>query len=250
MRVMAYLVGAALVAACSSGDPAEAGVVGSWLLEEATVGGAPVDLVDGYRVTLILDEDGAASGTAACNSYGAGYDLVDGVFRLEADMSMTAMGCAPAVMAVERAYTRALSIVSEATVGDEELILAAEPDTVLRFAPLPEVDAGALIGRWSIVALGEGGSVDAVSGDPFVEFGESGGMTGSTGCRALSGRFVVMAGEVVMTEMQAAGECDGALASQDGHVVEVLGDGFAPEGSEGTLTLVSRGEMTVTLERR
>jgi heat shock protein HslJ len=250
MRVVSHLVAAALLAACSGGGLAEADVAGSWLLEEAVGGGAPVDLADGVRVTLVLDEDGTVSGTAACNSYGGDYDLVDGSFRLSDEVSMTAMGCAPPVMEAERAFTEALAIVSEATLEDGELVLAGEPDTLLRFVHLADVEGSDVAGRWSIVALGEDGSSEPASGDPFVEFGEAGAMAGSTGCRDLSGRYVVEGGEILMTEMRADGECDEALASQDGHVVEVLGDGFVPERTGDSLTLVSRDEVTLTLEPR
>lgn len=60
-------------------------------------------------------------------------------------------------------------------------------------------------------------------------------MTGSTGCRSLTGTWIVGNGEVFFPDFGAEGECPPDLAKQDGFIVTVLGDGFRPEISGNRL---------------
>jgi heat shock protein HslJ len=64
-----------------------------------------------------------------------------------------------------------------------------------------------------------------------------GTLTGSTGCRAITGRYVVNGAEIAFNELSTEGECPADLAGQDAHVIEVLGDGFRAAVDGQVLTL-------------
>ena len=68
-------------------------------------------------------------------------------------------------------------------------------------------------------------------------------MEGATGCRELTGTYVVVGDEVQMTNLRADGECPAELADQDAHVIEVLADGFTAAIDGPRLTLSSRGNI-------
>jgi heat shock protein HslJ len=114
-----------------SGEPFEP--QGSWELTSGRVDGAEIPIVGDHPITLTI-EGSEIGGTAACNSYGGRLTVTDG--RLEVrDLGMTAMGCDEPVMAAERAYTAALTVVE--SIGGEggELVLSG-PSVELRFAAL------------------------------------------------------------------------------------------------------------------
>lgn len=224
-------------------------VAGYWLLEEGSTQGEPLASVRGYRITLRLDSDGILGGTGGCNSYGGVYDLIGGVFEMGAELTMTAIGCGEEVMAAEDRFLRGLRLIETAELNDDELLLTGE-DAELGFSAIAPLDPATLAGRWNVVAVGIAGSEAAAEGGAFVEFDADGGMEGSTGCRALTGRFQVGGDEVLMTELSAGEECDARLVDQDGLVVEVLGDGFTADFSGADeVRLDSRGGPYLLLER-
>lgn len=224
-------------------------VAGYWLLEEGSVRDEPLTPVPGYRIALRLDADGSLGGTGGCNSFGGTYDLVGGVYEMGAELTMTAVECGEEVMAAEDRFVQGLRLIETAELDDDVMLLTGE-DTRLEFSAIEPLDPAALAGRWNVVAVGLPGSEMAAEGDAFVEFDADGVMEGSTGCRALTGRFQVGGDEVLMSELSAEGECEAELVDQDGLVVEVLGDGFTADFS-GTdaVRLDSRGGPYLLLER-
>jgi heat shock protein HslJ len=66
-----------------------------------------------------------------------------------------------------------------------------------------------------------------------------GSLLGSTGCRSLSGNYVITGGAVSVTGLGADGACPSELTDQDAQVVTILSDGFAAEVEGNTLTLTS-----------
>jgi heat shock protein HslJ len=230
-----------LAAACD--DDAEDGgsdVTGAWVLVSGARDGVELPLVDGYRITLTI-EDGSLGGTAACNLYGGDAEIKDALLRI-GELSVTARGCEPAVMVSEQAYLAALA--SADAIGREgaELVLTG-PRTELRFEALPPVPTAELIGTvWVLETLIEGDTATSVAGEQAtLELRVDGSLRGSTGCRPLSGRYVVGGDEVVATSLAAEGECPAELAAQDSHVVTVLGDGFTVAIDGDRLTLQSQG---------
>jgi heat shock protein HslJ len=64
-----------------------------------------------------------------------------------------------------------------------------------------------------------------------------GKFNGMTGCREVTGRYVIHGDVIDFVEMAADGECSPELEAQDRIVIEVLGDGFSATVDGPTLTL-------------
>lgn len=232
------------------GGPTERDVAGYWQLVEGTVEGRELPSVPGHRVTLELGADGTIGGNSACNAYSGTFDLVGGVFERGAEMAMTAIGCGPELEQLEDDYLRALRAVDTAAIeGDGSLHLSGEGADMV-FEKIEPLDPEALAGRWEIEGYGRRGRSRTAGGDAYVELTAGGSMTGDTGCRPLSGAFVVAGDEVQMTRLSAEGDCSGDLSEQDAIVVEVLGDGFVPDPSDTNgMRLDSRGGAFLEVRR-
>ncbi|MGH1491055.1 MAG: META domain-containing protein [Acidimicrobiales bacterium] len=213
---------------------------GSWILR---YGGGPegeIELVDGWPITITFDGE-TLGGTAACNGYGAEYVITDPQLRIE-EISQNLAGCEPAVQAAEQAYMAALLDVDGINLIGDELALSG-PATELIFVRTAPVAMADLIGTlWFLESTTQDGVATPVQGEPAtLLLNPDGTVTGSTGCRTLSGTYTVFGSEVLFPNFGADGDCPSALAEQDGKVVTVLGDGFVPQVDDGTLVLTSSG---------
>jgi heat shock protein HslJ len=238
-RVSLFLGWAVLAATCAdTGQPSADPTGIAWELETGTVDGAAVTLVDSHPITLTITGD-EARGTAACNGYGASVTLSGSGIEFS-ELSSTEMACAPAeVMDSESQYIEALPRVTAYSSSAEILTLTGD-GVELNFIALPPVPIADLTGTvWVLESLIQGETISSVDDDrATLELFTDGSMLGSTGCRNLHGRYAVVGAEVTMPEIAAEGECPADLQSQDGHVVNVLGDGFQAvvEGLQLTLT--------------
>jgi heat shock protein HslJ len=233
------------LAACADPTPIGGGIDlgGTWQLVSGTSGGSEIPLVDGHRITLVV-EGGEAGGVSACNHYFATLTLDGGTVSLTG-IGGTEMACMPEeVMESEAAYLRALGLITTAA-RDGELLVLTGPETELRYVPLLPVPTADLVGTvWTLETLIEGETASSVMGEPAtLELGEDGTLSGSTGCRDLTGRYEVTGDEVIVTEMTAIGDCPDGLAAQDTLVVTVIGDGFTVEVEGDVLTISSRGGL-------
>lgn len=249
LRIAAAL--ALLLNGCTlfgGGGPVPAELRGDWLL----VDGRPARLqpLPEHPVTLTL-EAGAIGGTAACNSYGAEVSWTGSGIELEDGLAMTAMGCEPPVQALEQAYAAALEELRELRLEDGQLV-ARGPGIQLRFERLTAPDLEAVTGiDWVATAVVVGGTRSALGDTPVpvaLRLGEAGALTGTTGCRSLTGRWDVAQDRIVVPELAADGECPAEFAELDAHVVTVVGDGFRPEVVDGTLTLRDPGGDAIVYE--
>jgi heat shock protein HslJ len=208
-----------LLAGCAGAGTADAGpLAGEWVL----VDGVPT--VDGYPITLRV-EDGALSGTAACNGYG-GDVAVSGDRVSVGGISATEMGCPdPGVHESEAAYLAALQAVERAVRTDDELVLTG-PEATLRFAAVPPEEPAPLVGTtWELASLvhgaGDDGAVSSTTAPATLELAGDGTLRGSDGCNDLDGRWVLdgdvlRVREVSQTDMACPGD------DQAEHVAEVL----------------------------
>jgi heat shock protein HslJ len=245
VKLLAVLSGLILsLTACGEGSsvPPAAGASGRWQLESGTLQGEPLPLVPGYRITLTIDGD-SVTGRSACNWYG-GTIRIDGDNLSFGEIGGTDMGCRPKVMSSEQAYLMALQLVDKVSRHGPALVFS-RGDTALRFAPLPPVPEATLIGSlWRLETLIDGDTAVSVNGErPTLEFRDDGSFSGSTGCRKLSGNYVVSGDEVLAAELAAEGRCPASLTDQDGHVVTVLGDGFTVAIDGDQLILTSMGNL-------
>ena len=212
----------------------------TWTLAEATIDGDAVRVPVGYRVTLLVDGD-QAGGTSACNRYGASWSAHGGQVAVGMPSS-TEIGCAPDVLAAEESYLAALPRVTAAAREGDRLRLTGD-GVDLAFTAREGVPVEALVGTtWELGTLVDGDTAATPAGDAAtLRLEADGSLSGSTGCRQLSGRYVVTGDEVLFTSFAADGECPEKLATQDSHVVEVLGDGFQAALDGDRLTLTKAG---------
>lgn len=226
--VLTLVALSSIAAACGSDDGAAAtggdgddSFVGQWQFADGTVDGAPIPMVDGYRITMTLGDDGSIGGTAACNSYGGTYEL-DGSSIMIGELSWTEMGCEPEVMESESAFLGALQ-------RDVELARSADALTMtgsgadLRFTEVPPVEPAELVGTtWTLDTIIEGDAASSVQGAPTLFLDPDGTFAATTGCRDISGRYLIEGDALVFPEMRADGECTEQLQGQDSAVISVL----------------------------
>lgn len=211
-----------------------------WELLEGSGPEGQFALVAGSSVTLNIS-DGEVGGRSACNLYSGTIERTDDTVRIS-NLGGTDMACEPPVMTLESAYLSALQAVDRIARDGESLLLTG-PDVRLRFTEVPPLPKAELVGTtWVLESLIEGDTVSSTTGDPAtLRLDEDGTLTGSTGCRQLSGRYEIRGGEVDATELAADGDCPDDVWAQDDHVVDVLGDGFRVNIAGDQLTLTSRG---------
>ena len=247
MRVAVLLTIALFLAACGSdgeetstdsGSPS--GADGSWTLVSGSVGEEPIPLTPDYPVTLTI-EGSEIGGRAACNSYG-GTVAIDGSSIEIGELAWTEMGCEPAAMETEQAFLGALVVVDTFGVVGDTLTLTGGGSELVFARDTPIQDA-ALVGVvWTLDTLIEGEAASTTLGETAtLVLDEAGTVLATTGCRELTGEYVVSGSEVVVTSATMAGECPAELADQDDLVVTVLTDGFTAEIEGNRLTLLPMG---------
>lgn len=238
----------AAVNATEDGEPVpidlDALVGSSWTLR---FGGGPdgeIPLVDGWPVTLTFDEE-TLGGTAACNDYGGAYTVEGSQIRLEG-LGKNDAGCLPEVQESEQAFMAALVDVDGIDIVGDELALSG-PSTELIFGPNDPVATDELVGAvWLLEATTQDGVVTPARGEPAtLRLEGDGTLVGGTGCRSLTGNYIVSGNEVLFTDFGADGDCPRSLFDQDSRVVTVLGDGFVPEVDGDILVLTSAGKETL-----
>lgn len=244
-RTAALLAAACLVpAGCGSERPGTApDLVGDWELVELWRGGSVQPAPVAGRATLVVEDDGL-SGTSFCNSYSGSYDL-EGDDLTIGGLGGTDMGCEPDLMDAEAAYLEALAVVNRAGM-DEGFLTLTGPDVELRFRTLPPVPTSELVGtRWVLETLLDGEVASSTLGEPAeLELSDDGTLTGSTGCRELTGAWTVQGDLVHLTDLDAGtDECPRNVRPQDAQVVEVLGDGFQVQIAGDSLTLTETGGL-------
>jgi len=196
---------------------------GNWILVSG------IAIVDGGPITLSFSGE-EIGGRAACNTYGGTATITGDAIEISGgDFFMTEMGCQADIQASEGAYVAALFEVSDWSVQDSQLTLTGQGVSLV-FDPVADVPTAAIVGtNWVLESLVSGEAVSSVSGDPTLLLSEDGTVAGTTGCRELSGTWVVGGGEIFFPDFSASGDCTDELRAQDGLIVTVLGDGFVAE---------------------
>jgi heat shock protein HslJ len=231
-------------AACLGSDLADS-LGGSWQLTTGTVDGEEIPALSSHPITITFDGEDVG-GSASCNSYGGTFELSGSAITF-GNMAFTEMACMPEeTMTAESMFLEALTRV-DTVILDDGLSLAGQ-GVDMQFdylPPIPETDLTNTV--WVLDGLVTSDAVSSVSGErATLELFTDGSVLGSTGCRLITGQYVVRGVEVVMTSMSAEGDCDPDLARQDDHVLTVLGDGFRAEIEGNRLSLWSMGDEGLT----
>lgn len=123
-------------------DPADLTSV-QWKLQSYGAPGAETPVIAGTDITLQLSADGAASGSAGCNVFGAQYQAVDGEISF-AQLVSSMMACLDgSMMQQELAYLQALQAAGTYTLTEGVLTITTQDEaTVLNFVPAAEQSTG------------------------------------------------------------------------------------------------------------
>jgi heat shock protein HslJ len=230
IALAAVLLLTALTAACGEEPPPGADPFGTddWRLVAGTVDGTALVLVDGFPVTLRID-NGQLGGTAACNSYGGPITIVDGVVAIGPGLVQTEMYCLEeTVMDLEGAFLAALPRVDAVTVVGELLVLIGD-GVELRFEVVPPEPDAALIGtNWTLDTITEGEVASTPAAPATLVFSADGSVSGSTGCNSLFGSYSAADGFSPLGTTKMA--CEPAVMDQEALVLAIL-------GPEATLTI-------------
>jgi heat shock protein HslJ len=237
-RAALLLAAVLALAACAGGVGGGPDVTGEWELADGTADGVPLPQPPGSRATLQLG-GGEVGGISFCNHYFSSYRLTGSSFTVDG-LGGTEMGCEPEVMAAETAYLAALAAVDTAAADGDGLVLTGD-GVELRFTPVAPVPDSPVEGtRWVLESVIDGESASSTVGAPAVLLLDPDRTAeASTGCRSLTGTWLVEDGALVIDDLLAAdAECPADVERQDAHVTAVLGGGptLAVEGSRLTLT--------------
>jgi heat shock protein HslJ len=237
MARAALILVALLLAGCGSGTGAGDGpdVTGEWALVEGTADGA---VLPSSGATLQL-ADGEAGGVSFCNHYLGTYRVSGNAVVFEG-LGGTEMGCEPDVMTAERAYLAGLGAVDTAAVEADDLVLTGD-GVRLRFTPVAPVPDSPLEGtRWMLDTLVEGEVASSTLGEPVLQLDPDRTALASTGCRSVTGTWLLENGALVIDDLLADGAgCPADVRRQDEHVTAVLGAGPRAEISDDRLTLTA-----------
>ncbi len=240
LRVGALLLAVLFgLAGCGEGAGATAApdVTGTWELAEGTADGEALPQPPGAGATL---EFGAEElrGVSFCNHYFSAYRLDGDVLTVDG-LGGTDMGCAHDVMAAESAYLRALGAVATVAREDDALVLTGD-GVRLRFTPVAPVPDSPLEGtRWVLETLVLGEVAASTLGEPAVlQLDPDRTAAASTGCRSITGTWLVENGALIIDDLLADGvECPADVQAQDALVAGVLGAGPQVAIAENRLTL-------------
>lgn len=228
------------LAACGggSGGPAP-DLAGEWQFAGGTADGVELPRPPGAAATLEVD-GGELRGTAFCNHWFGSY-RTDGSSFAVSGLGSTEMACAPDVMEAESAFLAALGAVDAVAADDEGLLLTGD-EVELRFTRVEPVPASPLEGtRWVLETLIEGQAASSTTGEPAVlELDEDGTAEATTGCRTITGRWLLENGALVVDDLLADGaDCPPEVALQDALVSAVLESGPTTGIEEDRLTLTT-----------
>jgi heat shock protein HslJ len=211
------LVGILAMSGCgSTSSPTDPGAASpatelggtSWNLESyAGADGEPVaGLASGEMGTLTFATDGSYAGSTGCNRI-AGTYTQDGSSLTLASGPMTLRACEGPVAAQEAAIVAALPLVASFTAGTSLVLLDADGNTLLTYAPGMSSLAGT---SWQATGINNG--KEAVVSEAGTEqvtatFGADGTISGSGGCNTYSGPYTtsgtdqITIGAVASTKM-------------------------------------------------
>lgn len=218
---------------------------GAWDLRSGRGPKGPVTLVRHYGVSLVIQGGRGLSGIAACNHYW-GRAAIDGRSFEGSRFAMTQKDCSPGVQRAEDRYLSALVVADHIERHGRTLVLRG-PETELVFEAVPPPPVERIVGHtWTLVSLVAPDGERTPARPATLRLLRNGRLTGSTGCRGLTGTWIVDGAQVTITRLTAHGSCVDEPAERREHddaVLGGLGDGFrvTVDGREMTTTDVSGG---------
>ena len=164
-RLLAALIAttALVSAACGNGSSSESSSGGgggdltgvTWVLDHASMMTLTADMPDDAEIDIAFDGS-QASGRAACNQYGGGYEADSGAGTLTfSDLASTQMACDGPLMALEAAYLAALgNVTTYEVLGDGKWLLLTAGNKALTYVAQQPMEALPLEGTaWTLTTI-------------------------------------------------------------------------------------------------
>jgi heat shock protein HslJ len=178
-------------------------------------------------ITAEFSEDGTVGGSSGCNNYNAVYETDGSSITINSSpAAMTLMACPEPIMEQERAYLEALSAAATYEVSADSLSLFdADGNLVAVFEVVSQDLAGS---SWEVISYnnGRGGVTSVIIGTEITaEFGETGELTGFSGCNNYFGPYETDGETISMgpfgTTRKACLELEGVM-QQEGEYLAAL----------------------------
>lgn len=167
----------------------------AWRLTALTGQGADA-LVAGSQPVTARFEGGRVTGFSGCNRFTGSYTTEEGRLII-GQLAGTMMACAPAAMAIEKAFKQAFSGTLRYAVTDGTLNLTADSGTTLSFVE----DAGRLDGvTWNVTGYNNGRQavVSPVKGSRLTLTFADGAVSGSSGCNTFRSGYGVDGAQITV----------------------------------------------------
>lgn len=216
----------------------------TWVLDHASMMTLADSMPKNAQITLAFDGT-QAQGSAACNSYGAGYtaDAAAGALTFDQFM-LTAMACEPPLMDLESAYIAALGKVTGYQVTRDQAGLVLTGGTAaLTFTPQPPQEAlGLEQTDWTLttIATPESQAVSStIAGTKVTALFDAGTVAGSGGCNAYHGTYEADGSSLAFGPLASTKKlCEQDVSKQEQRYLAALDAtaSFAIEGDQLTLS--------------
>jgi heat shock protein HslJ len=241
IRIERTVAMALLLAACGSSGgvttegPADDVTGTSWQLIDG------VAAVNGYPLTITFATDNTG-GHDGCKGWGTFETPSNGQFSL-GEVGSEDQGCASDDVATASQRYMAALLEANSYQLDGDRLSVSGPNTELTFTRRAPAEIGALVDITWLLASGQAGGADVVTTNDagWIRFDSTGTAAGSTGCRAMAGRWFNTPGspEIQFTDMGMDGSCVPELVAIDSLYTSVIGDGMRFEIVGDSLTILT-----------
>ena len=174
----------------------------TFILSEATQGGAAKQFVAGTRVELQFFDANRLGLSAGCNSMGGSAHL-DRDKLVVGDLAGTEIGCAPERHQQDEWLAAFLTARPGWRLSGDSLVLTG-PDAELRFVDRKTVEPDRQLAgpQWRVdtVLAGESASSVPAGVSASLMFDGAGGVAGWTGCNTFRAKYAVADGRIVVTD--------------------------------------------------
>jgi len=211
-----------------------------WTLDPSSMAVLADEVPSGATITLSF-EDGQASGRAACNSYRGAYEAGDDASLSFEGVSVTEMGCEPALMTLEAAYLAALDEVSSFGVDGKRLLLQGDNEDMTFEQEVAPVALPLVGTTWTLTTIASGDAVSSVLSGTEVTaaFTADATVSGSGGCNRYSGSYTWTGDQLSFAPLASTKmACADDVMAQEGAFLASMEQvaSFAIDGSQLTLS--------------
>lgn len=267
-RLLAGLIAttALMSAACGNGSSSASSAGGggpltgvTWVLDHASMMTLTADMPDDAVIDIAFDGS-QASGRAACNQYGGGYEADSEAGTLTfSDLASTQMACDGPLMALEAAYLAALGNVKTYEVaGDGKWLFMTAGNKALTYVAQQPMEALPLEGTaWTLttVATPDTQAVSStIAGTKVTALLDAGDISGSGGCNSYHGSYEAgeaqslsfgpVASTKMMCEQDVSGQEQAYFAALDATASYAIdGDQLTLSDDSGQLLLQFGGKV-------